>query len=286
MQSIRLAYDSWATACIAANKGCSPQQWKYWTIFLASLQQFANALPAPLKPRARELVPSHLVPLIQSRALGRTYSLEQQAEIMLTPADHHRIALHVQAQRNNGVGDSDHFQRLWREATDHNTPTDELGGDSRSSKRPRIAEESRRTVASSVQQHHAWTTFELNTLMRRASDEPGGTLPILQVTLNNGDGDASRRCPMTMAALLLSEQQLCDLGAGGGGCDSLQFGSVQRVSGVTARMRATVNHQHSDHGGDDNFSYTAQSEPVSEIAENVCFALSFESTLTANFTPT
>ena len=56
--------------------------WMLLVQLLSSLQLFANALPAALKPRARELVqPAQLVAVIQARALGRTYSLQQQCEI-------------------------------------------------------------------------------------------------------------------------------------------------------------------------------------------------------------
>eukprot|EP01032_Pedospumella_encystans_P013784 gene13784-15855_t len=55
--------------------------WQELVRMLASLQRFANSLPGPLKPRARELVDPALVSVIQARALGRTFSLTLRRDI-------------------------------------------------------------------------------------------------------------------------------------------------------------------------------------------------------------
>lgn len=55
--------------------------WQELVHMLASLQRFANSLPGPLKPRARELVDPALVSVIQARALGRTFSLTLRRDI-------------------------------------------------------------------------------------------------------------------------------------------------------------------------------------------------------------
>jgi hypothetical protein len=72
----------WTTAALTAVRSHHlPQPWRYLVLLLASLQSFANSLPAAMKARARELVAAELVPVIQARATGRTYSLCHQQNV-------------------------------------------------------------------------------------------------------------------------------------------------------------------------------------------------------------
>jgi hypothetical protein len=66
---------------MAARSAHLQQPWRYLVLLLASLQSFANSLPAAMKARARELVAAELVPVIQARATGRTCSLRHQQDV-------------------------------------------------------------------------------------------------------------------------------------------------------------------------------------------------------------
>ena len=66
--------------------------WQSLVRMLTSLQQFANSLPAPLKPRARELVDPGLVAVIQARALGRTFSQRQRCDVLNSTEEDRAVA--------------------------------------------------------------------------------------------------------------------------------------------------------------------------------------------------
>jgi len=78
-------YTAWNRACNLCSQHAHADicalGWQELVCMLASLQRFANSLPVPLKPRARELVDPALVSVIQARALGRTFSLTQRRDV-------------------------------------------------------------------------------------------------------------------------------------------------------------------------------------------------------------
>lgn len=75
-------YAVWHRACeVSMHLSSALKGWQGLVRMLSSLQQFANSLPVPLKPRARELVDPALVGVIQARALGRTFSLAQRCDV-------------------------------------------------------------------------------------------------------------------------------------------------------------------------------------------------------------
>jgi hypothetical protein len=108
LQGVKSIYLTWGRIipqmqALCAEIAC-PAAATYTVTLLTSLQQFANALPAAMKTRARELVIPELVPVIHARAQGRTYSLRQQAEVALTAED----TCGVWAALQNAAAASDH----------------------------------------------------------------------------------------------------------------------------------------------------------------------------------
>ena len=85
IDAVRAVYACWYRAdnlCTHhSHPDISAYGWQELVRMLASLQRFANSLPGPLKPRARELVDPALVSVIQARALGRTFSLSLRRDI-------------------------------------------------------------------------------------------------------------------------------------------------------------------------------------------------------------
>jgi hypothetical protein len=82
MQIVKDISGMWTGTVLMAARSEHPQQpWRHLVLLLASLQSFANSLPAPMKARARELVAAELVPVIQARATGRTYSMRHQQDV-------------------------------------------------------------------------------------------------------------------------------------------------------------------------------------------------------------
>lgn len=82
LQVVKEVYAIWHRVCgISMQLHSTQGGWQDLVRMLSSLQQFANSLPAPLKPRARELVDPALVGVIQARALGRTFSMAQRCDV-------------------------------------------------------------------------------------------------------------------------------------------------------------------------------------------------------------
>jgi hypothetical protein len=174
-------------------------------VLLRSLQGFANALPAPLRPRARELVAPELAPVIQARSLGRTYSTGLQADVLLDDADLQEVLTALR------VGRVAEYTPC--EGTVHKAQG--VAGVV-SSKRSRAADEADEQDVDVAYKRVAVTTEDLRaTLQKLVATGGTGGVPIVRIV----DADAPQEPAeeneeRRVAVLLLNSTQLEQLGTG------------------------------------------------------------------------
>jgi hypothetical protein len=201
VQAVKEIYAEWT-----ALAGQS-EDWRHMVLLLGSLQGFANALPVPMRPRAREFVAPALAPVIQARSLGRTYSTRLQADVLLEDADQQEVLTALRLERL--------AEYIPCEA-DVGKEQGTINGASRK-KRPRAADEVGEQEVGGVYKRVAVTAEDLRVTLQQlvASGEGTGELPIVRLVDADGHAEVGEEDEeRQVAVLLLNSTQLEQLRVG------------------------------------------------------------------------